>query len=143
MRPVLKLFIALIVMVFALGALVKLRDVSLQHKLTGTWVADFPDGDRSQWSLEPDGSYSAQLTSTNGRVINLEGAVKVKYGYMHAIVGPRLGFLVVDTCTKSSETNAICPYVSHYYIAKLADRELVINTVYTLYDASTFRKTNR
>jgi hypothetical protein len=141
MRFILRLLIALIVIVLALGALVKIREVSLRHKLTGTWVADFPDGNRSTWSMEPDGSYSGQLTWTNGTVINLEGTTRVKFGFMHTPAGhPRLGFLIVETVTKTSETNATVPYSRREYIANLTDQDLVINVEYSMWDSSAFRK---
>ena len=144
MRFLARLVIALIVVVLGLGLLIKVRDVYLRHKLVGTWECTFPDGVQSKWTMERDGSSTALLSLTNGRALTtLEGTTRVEFGYMRAIVGPRLGFLLVETDTKRDGTNVIIPNVSRCYINRLTDQELVINTVYTLYDSSTFRKVNK
>jgi hypothetical protein len=71
----------------------------------------------------------------------LEDTTRAKYGFMHTPAGhPRLGFLIVETVTKTSETNATVPYSRREYIANLTDQELVINAEISFWDSSTFRK---
>ena len=53
-----RLLIALIVVVLGLSLLIKIRDVYLQHKLTGIWVCTFQSGLQSTWRIERGGRYT-------------------------------------------------------------------------------------
>lgn len=104
-------------------------DAKRQQQLTGTWVADFPNGVHSRLIVKPDGSYSAQLDGyTNGSVVTLEGHIQIEDG------------VIVDTCTKHSQTNATVPFVTHGYIVHMDSHEIVAKWEGSQYDSTTLRK---
>jgi hypothetical protein len=103
-------------------------DVKGQQQLVGTWVADFPDGLRSRCIVRPDGSYSARLDYTDGRVITLEGRLRLEDG------------VIVDTCTKHSQTNATVPFVTHGYIIHMDSHEIVARWEGSKVDETVMRK---
>jgi hypothetical protein len=108
------------------------RGDSKQQQLTGTWVADFPNGVRSTSTVHPDGSYSARLDGyTNGSVITLEGHVRLEDG------------VIVDTCTKHSQTNTRVPFVTHGYIVHMDSHEIIAKWEGSMYDTVTMRKVER
>jgi hypothetical protein len=88
-------------------------DVRRQRELVGTWFLDFTNGVHSTWTVRPDGSYFGRLDGyANGKVVSFEGHVLVH------------GDELIDTCTKHSDTNAICPFVETNYILHLDMHEL-------------------
>ena len=102
-------------------------DARRQRELTGTWVADFPNGLRTTCTVKPDGSYSARLCFTNGSVTTLAGRMQIKGGF------------IVDTCTKRSDTNAV-PFVEKGYIVHIDAHEIVSRWPGSPFDTPTTMK---
>jgi len=121
-------FIALSLVLTSCGR----SDAKSQNQLTGTWIADFPNGVRSTCIVHADGSYFAQIAGfTNGRVVSLEGKLQLKHG------------VLLDTCTKHSDTNATVPFVAHGYIIRMNDREIVAKWEGSPYEFTTQRKVEK
>jgi hypothetical protein len=103
-------FIILCLLLTACGR----SDARIQKQVTGTWVVDAGNNIRSVNLIRPDGSFATKVTGfTNGSVVLIEGTFRVKNGEL------------VETVTKSSQTNEKVPFVVHGKIIRLNDHEMV------------------
>jgi hypothetical protein len=103
-------FLALSLLLTACGR----NDARLQRQVTGTWVVEVGNNIRSVNLIRPDGSYAAKVTGfTNGSVVMIEGTFRVKNGEL------------IETVTKSSQTNEKVPFTVHGKIIRLNEHEIV------------------
>ncbi len=90
------------------------NDARLERQVTGTWVVEIGNNIRSVSVIRPDGGYAATVTGfTNGSVVMVEGSFRVKNGEL------------VETVTKSSQTNEKVPFTVHGQIIRLNNHEMI------------------
>src|SRR5208282_3883954 len=89
-------------------------DVQVSQMLTGTWFMTIDGASEYQIAIATDGSFVSHVsTSDGGASSQIEGTILVTNG------------MLVDTVTKTSDTNAHVPFVSYMKIYSMTDSELV------------------
>jgi len=94
-------------------------DTAVRKNLPGTWHSDVAPQTESKFMVSANGDFECKTTfqgDTNGmQTIELEGTFQVKDG------------ILIETVTKSSQTNAHVPFVSRARVIQADDHEMVIS----------------
>jgi hypothetical protein len=111
MRELLKCTIAVLTLSLFLAGCSHRSDAKIRKSLPGTWNVDVAgDGTRSTFTIATNGDFVCRT----GHGVELSGSFQVQGGFL------------IETVTKSSQTNAHLPFVSRARILQSDTNQMVV-----------------